>query len=430
MKLKKCIADQKAAQKDTGKLKVMLRRTKKEWVSGMARMQDIGQYADDQIQGLFRGSQWRMYNELLREVAAFNLTNMHAESTNLERERQVQIATRRNELDVLEELDRLLISGREVADREREQREQQRVESHAKTAETKDIKLTVSELQRATQMMTKVQRAMDRLARHGHRVADSDEPGHTILDVVFDQLQHQKVLCAEATQARDEGVEKAAQLTAELESLETQRAQSAIPIETPEPDMDESGNMSPRALGHGGSIRTIHARQQQLQRQLNARNLLLPAMEARASDVIHWFKRLSPTFEPFDVYRKVLSEEVKAVTPMGIEITPANQVSCWLKSIAATLAWVKMEVKKYRVELGRDELDWQAFNAHGLAAADEGKVVWVFPDLNQRVLTEEQETQRQTDIRLKAIEENTKAEVAAEKIEQFGGKARELHHTA
>ena len=70
---------------------------------------------------------------------------MHAESTNLERERPVQIATRRNELDVLEELDRLLISGREVADREREreQMEQQRVESRAKTAETKDIKLTV-----------------------------------------------------------------------------------------------------------------------------------------------------------------------------------------------------------------------------------------------------------------------------------------------
>jgi hypothetical protein len=212
--------------------------------------------------------------------------------------------------------------------------------------------------------------------------------------------------------------------------LEAQLAQSAIPIETPEPDVDECGNLSPRALGHEGSVRTILARQQQIQRQLNARNVLLPSLEAHATEVIQWFKRLSPKFEPFDVYRKVLGEEVKAMTPTGIEITPAGQVSCWLKSIAATLDWVKLEVKKYRAELGREELDWQAFNAHGMAAVEEGKVIFVTPELNRRVLTEEQETQRQADFRLKEIEEETKATVAAEKLEANGGITSELRHTS
>ena len=112
----------------------LLRRTKKEWVGGMARMQDIGQYAQEQVQGLFLGSQWRMYNEMLREVEAYKLTNLHHESAELVQKRELELDVRRKELDVLEELNQLMIAGREEAEREREETRQRRVEGKAKTA--------------------------------------------------------------------------------------------------------------------------------------------------------------------------------------------------------------------------------------------------------------------------------------------------------
>ena len=429
LKLKACTAQHKEAQTETGKLNVMLRRTKEEWVGGMARMQDIGHYANEQVQGLFRGSQWRMYNELLKEVAAFKLTNMHVESTHLERERQVQIATRRDELQVLQELNQLMIVGREEADRERKQMQQKKIESKTKTAEVKQATLTVSQLQQATHMLTKVDGALDTLAKHGHQFSKFDTYEHTVLDDILDRLLHQRKLRMEASEAKREGAEKVAQLTAELEPLEKQLVQLAYPTETPEPDMDGNGNLSPRALGHGHSIRTVQEKQQQLQRQLNAKTLVLTAVEHRASEVMQWFKRLTPVFEPFDIYRKTLEEEVKAINPTGIDIAPADHVSCWLKSIETALAWVKMEVKKYRAELGREELDWQAFNAHGLEAIEEGKVVYIDRGVNLRVLTEEQEAERQAAFRQKQIAEHTKAEVAAEKAALGGKPVCESCHT-
>lgn len=422
LKLRKCTTNQKTAQKDTGKLTVMLRRTKKEWVGGMARMQDIGQYANDQVQGLFRGSQWRMYNEMLREVAAFKLTNLHAENTEMESRRQADIATRRKELETLDELEQMMRAEREQTLQERQMKDTKEIQNKAKTAHTQDAKLTVSELRRATLMMTKVEHAVEQLSRRGHRFPDVDEPGRTVLDAMLDQLQHQQKLCVEAKRAKMEGAEKLNVLTARLESLEGHLTRAAFPTETPEPDMDERGNLSPRALGHGGSMRTLQVRQQELQRQLNARNLLLPAMETRATNVIQWCKRQTPKLERFDVYRKTLDVEVKAMTPMGIDITPANEVICWLKSIEATLAWLKAEVKRCRNELGRGELDWQEFNAHGLAAADEGKVVCVDPQANLRVLTEDQETERQKAYRLSQIADKTKADVARERADHHGNK--------
>lgn len=421
LKLKACTAQHKEAQAETGKLKVMLRRTKEEWVGGMARMQDIGQYANEQVQGLFRGSQWRMYNELLKEVAAFKLTNMHVESTQLERERQVQIDTRRDELQVLQELNQLMIVGREEADRERKEMQQQKIESQAKNAEVKQATLTVSQIQQATQMLTKVDRALDTLARHGHQFSEFDTYDRTVLDDILDRLLHQRKLRMEASEAKKERAEKVAQLTAQLEPLEKQLVQLAYPAETPEPDMDDKGNLSPRALGHGHSIRTIQEKQQLLQRQLNAKTLVLNAVEHRASEVMQWFKRLTPAFEPFVIYRKKLEEEVKAINPTGT-VVPADHVSCWLKSIETTLGWVKMEVNKYRAELGREELDWQAFSANGFEAVEEGKVVCIDRAVNLRVLTEEQEAERQAAARQKQIAEYTKAEVAAEKAAQYGGK--------
>lgn len=418
LKLKKCTSNQKAAQQYTFKLNVMLRRTKKEWVGGMARMQDIGQYANEQVQGLFRGSQWRMYNELLREAAAFNLTSVHAEVEDLERERETQIATRRRELDVLEELNRLLIAGREEANRERAEKKQKQQEAYTKAIADNGVQLTVAELQRVTTMEEKVNRALERLTRRGHHFVDFDAPGRTVLDDLLDQLQHQDTLCAEFSQARNQGTETVARLTAELETLEKHLVKIAFPTETPEPAVDGSGvlpPLSPRALG------TLHDQQLQLDRELNSKKLVLPDAEARAAKVIQWFKRVTPTFELFDVYRKSFDEEAKAAALPGIDLTQANQVSCWLKSMEATLAWAKLEVKKSRVELGRQELDWQAFETHGLAAVEEGKVLCVDPGRNLRVLTEEQEFQRQSQIRRKLIAEHTKAEVAVERVGQYGG---------
>ena len=37
-------------------------------------------------------------------------------------------------------------------------------------------------------------------------------------------------------------------------------ARTAFPVETPEPDLDARGNLSPRALGHGVSIRSTSIR--------------------------------------------------------------------------------------------------------------------------------------------------------------------------
>ena len=418
LKLKKCTSNQKLAQQYTFKLNVMLRRTKKEWVNGMARMQDIGQYANEQMQGLFRGSQWRMYNELLREAAAFNLTSVHAEVEDLERERETQIATRRRELDVLEELNRLLIAGREEANREREQTNQKRKEAYTKAIVDQSVQLSVAELQRITTMETKVNRALELLTRRGHRFADFDAPGRTVLDDLLDQLQHQNTLSAELSQAKKQGTDTVARLTAEVEALEKHLAIIAFPTETPEPDVDGSGVLpllNPRALG------ILHDQQLQLDRELNSKKLVLPDMESRAAKVIQWFKRVTPTFELFDVFRKSFDEEATAMSPLGIDLTQANQVSCWLKSMETTLAWAKLEVKQSRAVLGRQELDWQAFETHGLAAVEDGKVLCLDTDRNLRVLTEEQEFQRQSQIRRKLIAERTKAEVAAERVGQYVG---------
>jgi hypothetical protein len=423
IKLRKCVGNQKTAEKDSGKLQVMLRRTKKEWVGGMARMQDIGQYAQEQVQGLFRGSQWRMYNEMLREVEAYKLTNLHHESAELVQKRELELDVRRKELDVLEELNQLMIAGREEAEREREETRQRRVEGKAKTAKTKETKLTLSELQRATQIMTKVDHALETLARRGHSFVDRGTPGRTVLDEVLDQLQHQQQLTVEATRAKQEGTDAVNKLTSELDTLEMELTRTAFPVETPEPDLDARGNLSPRALGHGASIRSTSIRVGSVQRRMNARNLLLPAMEERASEVVQWFKRVTPKFEAFEPYRKTFDEEQTVAASMGVRVTPALEVTRWLKAIEATLGWVKSEVKKYRVELGRDEMDWQAFYERGLVATEEGKVVCVNVDINKRVLTEEQEIEQQNEYRRNLIAEQTKAAVAAEKVEQYGGKA-------
>jgi hypothetical protein len=44
-------------------------------------------------------------------------------------------------------------------------------------------------------------------------------------------------------------------------------------------------------------------------------------------------------------------------------------------------------------------------------------------EINKRVLTEEQEIEQQNEYRRNLIAEQTKAAVAAEKVEQYGGKA-------
>ena len=60
-------------------------------------------------------------------------------------------------LEKIEELNELMAVERDGALRERQERKQRLVQSQAKTAEAKESKLTVAELKRATQMMTKAE---------------------------------------------------------------------------------------------------------------------------------------------------------------------------------------------------------------------------------------------------------------------------------
>lgn len=440
-KLRKCITGQKEADRDKGKLQVMLRRTKNEWVSGMARMQDIGNYAEDQVQGLFRGSQWRMYNEMLREASAFQLTELHQKRQDKEAEQGVVVATRRKELDVLEELNQMMVEGRVEAARDREEAARGVQKKEVKKVAKKETKLTLSELQRATNITTKVEHAMAKLARRGHRFSEYDAAlqGRTVLDLVLEQLQHTQTMGEQAMRAKADRAEKVEELNAQLERLEAELSRTAFSTETPEPvervklgssgssdagdagdmfksrDIDDRGNLSPRARGHGFNVNDLLRQEWDVQRQISARMLVLPQMEDRATKVTQWFKRIAPKLEGFECYQTTFAGAEKMAQ------SPAGGVLRWLKCMDATLSFVKNEVGTIRADTGMAQLDWNEFEERGLAALEEGKVVCVDESVNLRVLTEASEIKRLKDLRRKMVVEKVEAGLAAQKTTSMGG---------
>jgi len=392
-------------------------------------MQDIGQYAEDQIQGLFRGSQWRMYNEMLREASAFQLTHLHQKRQETESEQDVMMATRQKELDVLEELNQLMIYGREEAKREREEAVRNEQKKEVKTLAKKETKLTLSELQRATGIMTKVEHAMAKLARRGHRFSEYDAPGRTVLDLVLEQLQHTRLMGENAAASKEDSARKLEAANATLEAAEAELSRIAFPIETPEPDVADlvDGQLSPRARGVGFNIRDMQKREQDVQRRISARLLMLPQMEDRAAKVTGWFGRVTPKLEGFEAYQQVFVASEKMAT------TPAGEVLRWLKCMDATLSWVKTEVGTIRKDTGMPELDWNDFQERGLAALEEGKVVCVDESRNTRVLTEEEETMRLREYRRRQVELNQRAVIEAQKgapVSGAGGKLEEIRAAA
>ena len=242
-KLSKVLKQQKGAVGETGKLRVMLKRTKTEWVAGMARMQDIGDYQGEQLQAIWRGSQWRMYNELLREVSAFKLTGMHHQTNESTLEYGTLLKGRKKEMDVLEELNTLMSRSRADADDVLADEHNKGVEKLGEKAVQQQSKATVKELQRALDITSKVEKALVKLQKHGHRIEDIPEKGRTGLDVLLDALQQTQLMQKQAEESRREGLARRDALLAEHERLTDQLQQTQFPtVEVEEEDtvMDET----------------------------------------------------------------------------------------------------------------------------------------------------------------------------------------------
>ena len=428
-KLSKVLKQQKGAVGETGKLRVMLKRTKTEWVAGMARMQDIGDYQGEQLQAIWRGSQWRMYNELLREVSAFKLTGMHHQTNESTLEYGTLLKGRKKEMDVLEELNTLMSRSRADADDVLADEHNKGVEKLGEKAVQQQSKATIKELQRALDITSKVEKALVKLQKHGHRIEDIPEKGRTGLDVLLDALQQTQLMQKQAEESRREGLARRDALLAEHERLTDQLQQTQFPtVEVEEEDtvMDETNvfkefqqkersalkrqvanNFNPddsvtcRFPLVGG--RSDSRRVWLLQREVN---IFLPQMETTAQGVVAWMSRVQPKLEAFETYQQAVSAHVAAsgVSYASEEpLPPEVAVGRLLHGMEALLRWIKAEVSA-----AQPSMDWAKFYAEGLVGTEEGKVHCVDSETNTRIYTEEEVASQLLVARHKQIEKEHK----------------------
>ena len=168
---------------------------------------------------------------------------MHHQTNESTLEYGTLLKGRKKEMDVLEELNTLMSRSRADADDVLADEHNKGVEKLGEKAVQQQSKATIKELQRALDITSKVEKALVKLQKHGHRIEDIPEKGRTGLDVLLDALQQTQLMQKQAEESRREGLARRDALLAEHERLTDQLQQTQFPtVEVEEEDtvMDET----------------------------------------------------------------------------------------------------------------------------------------------------------------------------------------------